>query len=162
MSKFLLVVVLTLLPFLAALVVSSQGWDFVTEIRGNVGLGVVLTSVIALYYVGVAWLVGGLKALPYLLGMAILALVFLPVRQDIAVISTITADEDILWIERSTVGEYVRVFHAEDGFLLQPQQLLELDETVYEAYLERDNGSVFLVHRVTADDDYQRQPLSVQ
>lgn len=161
MNKFLLILALSLLPFLVALAVSSQGWDFVTEIRGNAGVGVVLTSLIAIYYVGVGWLVGGLKALPYLLGMAILALVFLPVRQDISVISTLTADENILWIERSTVGSYVRVFHAESGLVLQPQPLLELEETVYEAYLERDNGRVTLVHRATADDNLQRQPLSV-
>lgn len=143
------------LPFLITLIFYSFGFNFINQIIGNKGIGILITLSIAIYFLVVALLsFKPEKATVALLTVAILALMFLPVRQNISVVSTLKIDSKVFWIERSYFAGSLSVFSAENRVLIKPERLYLTDDVIYEAYLEDKSGEVHLVYKKDKDDSY--------
>lgn len=143
------------LPFLVTLIFYSFGFKFINQIIGNKEVGIFITLLITIYFVVVAFLFfkPG-EATVALLTVAILALMFLPVRQNISVVSTLKVDSEIFWIERPYISGALIVYGANNEILIEPERLYLTDDTIYEAHLEDKDGEVHLVYKKDEDDPY--------
>ncbi|RUO69698.1 hypothetical protein [Idiomarina ramblicola] len=141
------------LPFLVTLIFYNFGFKFINQIIGNKEVGILVTLLITIYFLVVALLSFKLgKATVALLTIAILALMFLPVRQNISVVSTLKVDSEIFWVERHRGA--LMAYSANNKVLIKPERLYLTDDTIYEAHLENKDGEVYLVYKKDKDDPY--------
>lgn len=143
------------LPFLVTLIFYNFGFKFINQIIGNKEVGILVTLLITIYFLVVALLSFKLgKATVALLTIAILALMFLPVRQNISVVSTLKVDSEIFWVEHPYISGSLIVYSANNKILLKPERLYLTDDTIYKAHLEDKGGEVHLVYKKDKDDPY--------
>ena len=156
-------VTLFLLPLAFILSLNFFGLRMATEVTGNLGYGIWASAIIVLYYaIIIIWRFRSAAALPIILMSAIFALLFLPVRQNIAVIDYVKTDNSVYWLERSFVTGALKVFVAPDGVVLKAQQLYVHTDVTHEAFLELSpqGEKPVLVYSTTASvAEYQRQVL---
>ena len=156
-------VTLFLLPLAFILSLNFFGLRMATEVTGNLGYGIWASAIIVLYYaIIIIWRFRSAAALPIILMSAIFALLFLPVRQNIAVIDYVKTDNSVYWLERSFVTGALKVFVAHDGVVLKAQQLYLHTDVTNEAFLElgQHGEKPVLVYSTTASvAEYQRQVL---
>lgn len=143
------------LPFIISLLSYFLQFSFITEITGNKGVGLIVTVVISLYFVILTLFAFNLKsAIVPLLTLAILALIFLPVRQNISVVSTLNVDSKIYWIERSYFTRFLSVYKTNNEIIMEPERVRLIENVVYEAHLKTIEGEAYLVYKQNEDDPY--------
>ncbi|CAM3697440.1 hypothetical protein [Rheinheimera salexigens] len=144
-----------LLPFLAVIELNVFGVGFLTEVTGNTGQTVwILLALIVYYLIVLLWHKSLAKTPIIILTLLIFSLMFLPVRQNISVISYVSKDADIYWLERAYFTGEVSVFVAPKSLLLARKKLLQREDIAYEAFLQlTEKGEVILVYADSAADN---------
>ncbi len=113
----------------------------------------IVTGILSLYFIVITLLAFSLKeAVTPLLSLAILALMFLPVRQNISVVSTLKSDSKIYWIERSYFTSFLSVHKANNEIITKPERVRLIEDVVYEAQLKAIEGEVYLVYKENEND----------
>lgn len=141
------------LPFIISLLSYFFQFSFINEVTGNNGIGLTVTGILSLYFIVITLLAFSLKeAVIPLLSLAILALMFLPVRQNISVVSTLKSDSKIYWIERSYFTSFLSVHEANNEIIMKPERIRLIENVVYEAQLKTIEGEVYLVYKENEDD----------
>lgn len=152
-----------LIPFIIVISLDIAGISLLTEVKGNSGQAIWVSCAIAVYYFFIIFWHNKLdKALIRILWITILALLFLPVRQTIAIVNYVNTDNNIYWLERPYWGEGVlQVFVATESIFIRPEKIYQDTETTHEAFLELDpEGRVILVYsRDASDQTYHRHAL---
>ncbi|MGM0525955.1 hypothetical protein [Idiomarina seosinensis] len=149
------------LPFIASLFSYFFQFSFINEVTGNHGVGLIVTVIISLYFIILTLLAFGLKeAVVPLLSLAILALMFLPVRQNISVVSTLKSDSEIYWIERSYFTSFLSVHKANNEIIMKPERVRLIENAVYDAQLEAIEGEVYLLYKESKDDPSVSEKVS--
>ncbi|SDB17558.1 hypothetical protein SAMN02927930_00655 [Pseudidiomarina indica] len=140
------------LPFIISLLSYFFQFRFINEVTGNNGIGLTVTGILSLYFIVITLLAFSLKeAVIPLLSLAILALIFLPVRQNISVVSTLKSDSKIYWIERSYFTSFLSVHEANNEIIMKPERIRLIENVVYEAQLKTIEGEVYLVYKENED-----------
>jgi len=148
------------LPFIISLFSYFFQFGFINEVTGNEGIGLIVTIVISLYFIILTLLAFSLeKAVVPLLSLAILALIFLPVRQNISVVSTLKSDSKIYWLERSYFTSFLSVHKANNEIIMKPERVRLIENIVYEAHLKAVEGEVYLVYKENEDDPYVSEKI---
>ncbi|MTJ02447.1 hypothetical protein [Idiomarina piscisalsi] len=143
------------LPFIISLFSYFFQFSFINEVTGNNGIGLTVTGILSLYFIVITLLAFSLKeAVIPLLSLAILALMFLPVRQNISVVSTLKSDSKIYWIERSYFTNFLSIHKANNEIIMKPERLRLIENVVYDAQLKATEGEVYLVYKESKDDPY--------
>jgi low affinity Fe/Cu permease len=147
------IVFLYALPFIISLFSYFFQFSFINEVTGNNGIGLIVTGILSLYFIVITLLAFSLKeAVTPLLSLAILALMFLPVRQNISVVSTLKSDSKIYWIERSYFTSFLSVHKANNEIITKPERVRLIEDVVYEAQLKAIEGEVYLVYKENEND----------
>ena len=140
-------------PFIISLLSYFFQFSFINEVTGNNGIGLIVTGILSLYFIVITLLAFSLKeAVTPLLSLAILALMFLPVRQNISVVSTLKSDSKIYWIERSYFTSFLSVHKANNEIITKPERVRLKEDVVYEAQLKAIEGEVYLVYKENEND----------
>ena len=140
-------------PFIISLLSYFFQFSFINEVTGNNGIGLIVTGILSLYFIVITLLAFSLKeAVTQLLSLAILALMFLPVRQNISVVSTLKSDSKIYWIERSYFTSFLSVHKANNEIITKPERVRLIEDVVYEAQLKAIEGEVYLVYKENEND----------
>ncbi|WP_300321376.1 hypothetical protein [Idiomarina sp.] len=140
-------------PFIISLLSYFFQFSFINEVTGNNGIGLIVTGILSLYFIVITLLAFSFKeAVIPLLSLAILALMFLPVRQNISVISTLKSGSEIYWVERSYFTNFLSVHKANNEIIMKPERLRLIENVVYEAQLKTIEGEVYLVYKENEDD----------
>src|SRR5690554_7984847 len=129
------------LPFIISLLSYFFQFSFINEVTGNNGIGLTVTGILSLYFIVITLLAFSLKeAVIPLLSLAILALMFLPVRQNISVVSTLISDSKIYWIERSYFTSFLSVHEANNETILKLDRIRLIENVFYESQLKAIEG----------------------
>lgn len=148
------------LPFIISLFSYFFQFSFINEVIGNKGIGLIVTVFISLYFIILTLLAFSLKkAVIPLLSLAILALMFLPVRQNISVVSTLKVDSEIYWVERSYFASFLSVHKADNKIIMKPERIRLIEDVVYEAHLKTIEGEVYLVYKENENDPYVSEKI---
>lgn len=149
------------LPFIASLFSYFCQFSFINEVTGNHGIGLIVTVIISLYFIILTLLAFGLKeAVVPLLLLAILALMFLPVRQNISVVSTLKSDSEIYWIERSYFTSFLSIHKANSEIIIKPERVRLIESAVYDAQLKVIEGEVYFLYKESKDDPSVSEKVS--
>lgn len=156
--KFL---VLFFAPAFSIIILSFFNIRLVTEVKGNVEQAIWVSCTFALYYIVLICWKSKLSSLPLILVALIFSILFLPVRQNIAIVNYVQTETDLYWLERSYLANTLKVFTSSNNIFLTPQQLYLATETVRHAYIELDEqGQLFLVYSEDlSNTEYTRQKL---
>lgn len=156
------IVFLYALPFIISLFSYFFQFSFINEVTGNNGIGLVVTVILSLYFIILTLLAFRLKeAVIPLLSLAILALMFLPVRQTMSVVSTLKSDSKVYWVERSYFTSFVSVHKANYEIVMKPERIRLIESVVYDAQLKTIEGDVYLVYKEneTSPDVSEKIPV---
>lgn len=144
-----------MLPFIVTLTSSFFHFSFISEVTGNRGLGLLVTTVFVVYFLTLTLLAFNIqRAVVVLLSLSILALMFLPVRKNISVISNVQLNSKLFWIERPYFGEHLAIYKADNRVLLSPEKVFLTKDKIYEAYLNTEKGQVYLLYKNNKNDPY--------
>lgn len=143
--KFLM---LFLVPLVLVISFNMLGIRITTEVKGNVEQAIWVTcAFIAYYAVIIFWGFRLTVSPPLIITVIIFSLLFLPVRQNIAIVNYVQTETDLYWLERSYLTGALKVFVAPDKAFLKPQQLYLKTSITPVAYLELDaDGQPTLVY----------------
>lgn len=174
------------LPFLLVAGLHYFELYFVTEITGYQGVGQgisqLLSGLFVVYFIGIVfvthlsfrapiWKQKSLLKIPVTgLVICILALLFLPVRQKIAVVQVLPVEQGLYWLERPYFTGAVKVYYAHyqvnkfppfSQLFIQPRLVYQDQQGAHEAFLEVDTtGRVVLGYsKQPSDQSYLYQSL---
>lgn len=156
---------LFLIPLVFIISLNIFGIRIITEVKGNVEQAIWVSCVFLAYYIIFIFWGYRLAVSPSLIIIiTIFSLLFLPIRQNIAVVNYVQTETNIYWLERSYFTGTLKVFGAPDRIFLKPQQLYLKTTITHDAYLELDaQGQPILVYsKSLSDSEYARQKLTAK
>lgn len=155
------IVFLYALPFIISLFSYFFQFSFINEVTGNNGIGLVVTVILSLYFIILTLLAFRLKeAVIPLLSLAILALMFLPVRQTMSVVNTLKSDSKVYWVERSYFTSFVSVHKANYEIVMKPERIRLIESVVYDAQLKTIEGDVYFVYKENEKSPYVLEKIA--
>jgi|AntRauMFilla1563_2_1112583.scaffolds.fasta_scaffold59200_2 hypothetical protein len=159
-SRYNLLLILSVVPFIVFFWVNLNGFKFINEVEGLNSSTLVIPFILLVYYLTIIALIKSVSRVAILvLCLAILGVMFLPIRQNISIAHNIETQTEVFWIERPYWSGSVSVFKSKKNVVLVPEKLFFEESGMHEARLDQTGDKVMLVFKRYNTGTYENLTL---